>query len=94
MAEIETIILDGEQMRSRRAIHDYLAKQLGLPEHYGRNLDALYDLLTERGCPTRLVVQHKAALISQLGRYGTALCRTLEDAERANPNLEALFPED
>ncbi|MDE7262266.1 MAG: barstar family protein [Oscillospiraceae bacterium] len=94
MAEIETIILDGERMRNRRAAHDHLAEQLGLPEYYGRNLDALYDLLTERGCPTRLVVQHKATLISQLGKYGIALCRTLEDADQANPSLEVLFPED
>ena len=94
MGEIETIILDGEQMRNRRAVHDHLAEQLGLPEYYGRNLDALYDLLTERGFPTRLVVQHKETLLSRLGKYGIALCRTLEDAGRANPSLEVLFPED
>ena len=94
MAEIETIVLDGEQMLNRQAAHDHLAEQLGLPEYYGRNLDALYDLLTERGSSARLVVRHKEALLSRLGRYGTALCRTLEDADRANPNLEVLFPED
>lgn len=94
MAELETIVLDGEQMPNRRSVHNYLAEQLGLPEYYGRNLDALYDLLTERGSPTRLVVRHKEALLARLGRYGTALCRTLEDADRSNPNLEVLFPEE
>ena len=94
MAEIETIILDGKRMRNRRAAHDHLAEQLELPEYYGRNLDALYDLLTERGCPTQLVVRHKETILAQLGRYGTALCQTLEDADRANPSLEVLFPED
>lgn len=94
MTEIETIILDGKQMLNRAAAHDHLAERLGLPGYYGRNLDALYDLLTERGYPTRLVLLHRAALITWLGRYGAALCRTLEDADRANPRLEVLFPED
>ena len=94
MAEMETIILDGERMLNRQATHDHLAEQLGLPEYYGRNLDALYDLLTERSGPVRLVVQHRAALLSWLGEYGTALCRALEDAGRANPYLEVLFPGD
>lgn len=94
MTEIETIILDGEQMLNRQAAHDHLAEQLGLPEYYGRNLDALYDLLTERAGPTRLVVRHREAILSWLGKYGAALCRTLEDADRVNPGLEVLFSED
>ena len=94
MAEIETIFLDGHKMLNRRAVHDHLMEQLELPEYYGRNLDALYDLLTERDSPTRLVVQHKDTILSWLGEYGVALCQTLEDADRANPGLEVLFPED
>ena len=34
-------------MISRREAHDHLTERLGLPEYYGRNLDGLYDLLTE-----------------------------------------------
>ena len=93
MAEIETILLDGQKMLNRRTAHDHLAERLELPEYYGRNLDALYDLLTEREGPTRLVVQHRETILSWLGEYGAALCQTLEDADRANPGLEVLFPE-
>lgn len=91
---METIVLDGQKMLNRRAAHDHLAEQLALPEYYGRNLDALYDLLTEREGPTRLVVQHRETLLAWLGEYGRLLCQTLEDADRANPGLEVLFPED
>ena len=94
MREIETVLLDGEQMLNRRAAHDHLTEQLGLPEYYGRNLDALYDLLTERSGPTRLVVRHRETILSWLGEYGAALCQTLEDAARDNPGLQVLFPED
>ena len=91
---METIVIDGERMLNRRAAHDHLAERLSLPDYYGRNLDALYDLLTEREGPTRLVVRHQATILSWLGEYGAALCQTLEDADRANPGLEVLFPED
>ena len=39
-----TVVVDGGLMTSREAAHDLLAARLGLPEYYGRNLDALYDL--------------------------------------------------
>ena len=54
-----TVVVDGGLMTSREAAHDLLAARLGLPEYYGRNLDALYDALTERGEPTRLVLLHR-----------------------------------
>lgn len=41
------IILDGSAMTGREMLHDALSAQLDLPEYYGRNLDALYDCLTE-----------------------------------------------
>ena len=91
MAEIR---LDGLALPSLEAVHDRFAQALPLPEWYGRNLDALYDLLSEREGPTRLLVRRRAALLDGLGEYGGALCRTLEDAGRANPGLEVVFSED
>ena len=91
---MDTIILDGEKMISRREAHDHLAQQLALPEYYGRNLDGLYDLLTEREGPTRIVIRHGDTLLSWLGDYGKALVQTLIDADRVNPELEVLFDEE
>lgn len=88
---MERIILDGEQMLSRREAHDHLTERLQFPDYYGRNLDGLYDLLSERTEPAQLVVLRREMILSQLGEYGEALCRTLEDAARANPRLEVLF---
>lgn len=88
---MERIILDGEQMRTRSQAHDHLSERLRFPDYYGRNLDGLYDLLSELTEPIQLVVQHKGALLTWLGEYGEALCQTLEDADRANPRLELLY---
>ena len=64
---------------------------LGLPDCWGRNLDALYDVLTERGTPVRLVVLRRELLEEHLGDYGRALLETLKDAERNNPALQVLY---
>lgn len=90
---METIVIDGSRMSDRQTAHQHLAERLSFPGYYGRNLDALYDLLAEREGPVRLLVRRRAALLDGLGEYGGALCRTLEDAGRANPELEVVFSE-
>ena len=87
----EIIVLEGEKMLSRREAHEHLAQQLALPDYYGRNLDALYDVLTEREGPTRIIIRHGNTLLSWLGDYGKAL---IQDADRVNPGLEVLFDEE
>ncbi|WP_455645467.1 barstar family protein [Methanosphaera sp.] len=46
------IELDGEKIREYS--HDYLIEMLDLPDYYGKNLDALYDCLTEIGVETEI----------------------------------------
>lgn len=79
--------LDGRQMTDRNAAHNHLRTQLALPEYYGRNLDALYDLLTERGEHTTIVVRFRAEMETGLGKYAGALIKTLNEAAERNPFL-------
>jgi ribonuclease inhibitor len=39
-------LLDGARLASLEAVYDALAQQLSFPAHFGRNLDALWDVLT------------------------------------------------
>ena len=41
------IILDAGRIEEKGKSHEYLKEMLQLPEHYGKNLDALHDRLTE-----------------------------------------------
>ena len=45
--------LDGKLIKKEG--HDYLKEALNLPDYYGKNLDALYDCLTEIECEIELV---------------------------------------
>lgn len=82
------VILDGALMTGRAAAHDRLACQLELPRWYGRNLDALYDVLTGHTGPRHIVLIHKAQMLAQLGSYGESLLETLRDAADAVPGME------
>ncbi len=44
---MKTILLDFNVTETPEQVQAYLALTMEFPEHYGNNLDALYDMLTE-----------------------------------------------
>lgn len=88
---MRTIVIDGGMMFTREAAHDYLAMRLGLPDYYGRNLDALFDALSERSDSTRLVIYRRWELEEALGAYGSSLLEAIQDAAKDSPFLQVLY---
>ncbi len=43
------VTIDGADFENSRKIHEYLAKKLDFPAHYGKNMDALFDVLSQPG---------------------------------------------
>ncbi|MBQ4347538.1 MAG: barstar family protein [Firmicutes bacterium] len=80
-------------MTDRTATHEYLKDKLALPDYYGKNLDALYDLLTEPGFSTQITICFKKDMELQLGSYGRALLDTLLDAAQKNPSFSVNIEE-
>ncbi len=77
--------LDGRRMTTRDAAHDELSRVLELPAYYGRNLDALWDLVSTM--EARVTLSHREEMIDALGLYGQKLLNTLRDAARENPDF-------
>ncbi len=86
------VVLRWEKLLSRDTAHPYLAEMLDFPAYYGKNLDALYDCLTDLGECT-LVVEG-AGILRRAGGYGERVLRVLEEASRANPALGLVCPEE
>ena len=87
MAEIT---LDGLELQSMEEVHGLFARALDLPEWYGRNLDALFDCLTDAHEPVTVRLLHKDELRERLGRRGGALIRLLRRAAEESPNVTLL----
>ena len=76
---MKTIELDFKELYTPRQIHEYIAQKLGFPEYYGKNLDALYDCLTDMTGGIRLY--HAAEMRRSLLTYGEKILRVLKDAQ-------------
>lgn len=85
---MRTVQISGKRMLSIESTHRYLKRQLALPDYYGANLDALWDLLSTKSDPVEISLKHLAVLRHNLGDYGDKLIKVFEDAERTNPNLQ------
>ena len=75
------LVLDGAI--GIEAIHEQLAQALQFPDFYGRNLDALYDCMTE----VQTDVTFHLKNMSALGRRGPALQILLQKAAVLNPHI-------
>ena len=86
------VAIDGARIRSIAEAHEYLARGLALPKHYGRNLDALFDCLTTdvRG-PLVIEWHATAAARLTLGAEFDRLRKTMEDAARSRADLAVAF---
>ena len=88
---MKEVTLDCRGFVPRSELHRAFAEALSFPYHYGNNLDALHDCLTDLPEETRLILQHWDAAEESLGRYAAALKRVLDDSQQKNPNLNIQF---
>ena len=78
---MKELLLDAETLYTREQLR---TKVCGFPADYGRNRDALYDLLTAYPA-ARLTLRHPEMLVAHLGNYGELVLRVLADAAAENP---------
>ncbi len=74
------VTADLRNIRTPAALQVYLGFALGAPEYYGRNLDALRDVLTERRQPLELTLLLPARFSPEMEAYWPRLRRVLDDA--------------
>lgn len=81
----------------RASLHTRLQDSLGLPSWYGRNLDALYDALTDEPAPLKIFFTSWEELQEGEPEYFERFCRVLRDVESVFPGSSFAFaqsPED
>lgn len=83
---MKTIRLDVSNIETVRALHIYLAYVLDLPAHYGRNLDALHDVLCEESEQVYIVLAG-APVSEEMAAYLPRLERVIKDSAAENTHV-------
>lgn len=85
---MEEIFLDCNKMISKSIAHKYIKEMLKLPDYYGENLDALWDLLSTKSKMISIFVLHEQKLYENLGDYGKQLIEVFKDAADENSSIQ------
>ena len=76
--------IDFTNISTEEDIHNLLQAKLGLDTNYGRNFDALYDVLTSIPHDLRIVVSH----CHHNGENVRKTVRVMQDAQEVNNHLD------
>ena len=82
-----TCILDGMEIQNKETLHDILAVSLHFPDWYGRNLDALYDCLTDMQEEVEIQFLQKDILTEHLGAYADLLIKVVCMSAKDNSKI-------
>ena len=82
------IILDGQYLLEKETAHVYLQEKLELPEYYGKNLDALYDCLTDF---VNTEIHICTSFDEEKTGYYYKIIRIFQVAEKENKDLKVTF---
>ena len=86
---MKRVVIDLTHINTPRGMHAYMAYIMNFPSYYGRNLDALYDMLTEISEPTQLIIRRPAQLPDEMKALFPRFSLVLHDAQTENENLQA-----
>ena len=88
---MKNITIDCRGFVPRSDLHKAFADALAFPDHYGNNLDALHDCLTDISEDTRIHLINWADAEEKLGNYARSAKRAILEAAIENKNLVVLF---
>ena len=78
-------------IKDKASLHGRIQGALMFPDYYGRNLDALYDCLTDTPEDTEVVVRGYRQLQETLGGYAISMRGVMEKAASENRHLTVSF---
>lgn len=87
-----TILINGKRMLSKEETHRYISQKLNFPDYYGKNLNALWDMLTTIHKKTTIHMYNIDYFLSH-SEYKQKLIDLLVGASEENQYLDVMFTE-
>jgi ribonuclease inhibitor len=84
--------LSGKAIGNLQEFYDEMVRKLPLPDYFGRNLDALWDVLTtDIEGPVELVWEDSAASKKSMGKAFDKVSALLRDVEKEREDFQVIF---
>ena len=87
-------IIDLAGVESEEDVQERIIETLPLPDYYGSNLDALYDVLTENGDGWNIVIVNSEDVPEDMRPYIDEMIGVMEDASAVAPDLTVEYDEE
>ena len=84
---MRTVTLDARHIATPAAFQRYIQFALDFPASYGRNLDALHDMLRTLDRDTRVVLLAADGASEEMARYLPRVAQVIEDSAQENAHL-------
>ncbi len=86
---VKRCTLDGKTIRSLDDLYDQFSARLSFPQHFGRNLDALWDVLSaDVEGPFEIVWKHADVSKKALGREFGKVLKLLKELEKEREDFK------
>lgn len=79
------VFINVQKLKEKESAHPYLKKRLKLPEYYGHNLDALFDVLTSLGEETTIYLMQEEV---EKESYAGKVVETIWEAAKENGKVK------
>ena len=85
---MQEVYVNGSDFANMEEVHEYLAEELDFPGYYGKNLSALYDVLTDISEETKIIMDLSYITDGDFLREMERMAEVMEDAAGDNEVLE------
>lgn len=86
---IKRYMLNGRMVSSLDDLYDQISSRLGLPEHFGRNLDALWDVLSaDVEGPFEIVWKHAEDSKKMMGKDFGRVLKLLHELKKERDDFK------
>ncbi len=84
---MRVVVINGTTLESMEEAHLQIRKQGRFPGYYGKNLDALYDLLSTEDRKTLILFFDSQGFVQRMGKKGERLVTTFQEVDLENQQI-------